>query len=476
MRTLSRRAILKLGAVATASLLASCTTKEEPTATPEQPTAVSTTVAELPTATAPQAVEEKIELRLGKFAGDQWRTDVVFSEKFTEENPNITVKVEDVNYSEMQTKVLAFGATGLVWDVYAGHSRWNAFLGLKGMSLVLDDYIAANDIEFDDFFPTVIDDVRSMGDDKIMWFPTCVHPAAIAMIGWNQDLLDKAGVTLPEGSSTGDWTIEEYTEILMKVCKPHELFGLNLGLWAPHGIAWLSRCWGSDPETGSEDAWPLSRDGKTNQVSNDFPRVKAAFEWYTDLVRQGIAPTTAENSAVSGSTLFQAGLQVSSPMGVSGPVNLNAQVGDKFKWVATQWPKGPYGHLGTCLSYNSLACYSESKYPAEAFKLAAYLTGPEPALYAGTQTELHAYGRRSAWFSPELWAVPGGETCLPIAAKMFDAGVDPFPMPWNRRFPELQDLYTNLGAAEYNEGKVSWDDMIEVAAPQFQACLDQERP
>lgn len=476
MTSFTRRSFLKMGAIAAASLLAACTKTTEPTKSPDQPEVPATKAVEVPT--APKPTEQKIELRLGKFAGDQWSTDTVFSEKFMEENPNITVKVEDVNYMEIQTKVLAFGATGLVWDVYAGHSRWNAFLAWKGLSLVMDDYIDTyrEEIQFDDFFPSVIDDVRAMGDGKIMWLPTCVHPAAIAMIGWNQDLLDEAGVSLPEGSKTGDWSIDDYTEILMKVSKPHELFGTTLGLWAPHGIAWLSRCWGSDPEVGSEDAWPLSRDGKTNQVSNDFPRVKAAFEWYTDLVRKGIAPTTAENAAVSGSNLFQAGLMVSQPMGVSGPVNLNAQVGDKFTWVATQWPKGPYGHLGTCLSYNSLACYSESKYPLEAFRLASYLTGPEPSLYAGTKTELHAYGRRSAWFSPELWAVPGGEVCLPIAAEMFDKGVDPFPMPWNYRFSELQDLYTNLGAAEYNEGKISWDDMIKVAAPQFQACIDQDRP
>jgi len=469
MYKLTRRELLRSGALMAMGTLVACA----PTATVEsEPTGE----AEVSPAEAAAPAKEQIELRLGKFAGDAWKTDVVFSQKFEEENPGIRVKVEDVNYMEMQTKVLALGATGLVWDVRAGHSRWDAYLGWKGMSLVLDDYIASHDIGFDDFFPSVIADARAMGDGKLMWFPTCVHPAAIAMIAWNDNMLDEAGVTLTEESIQGDWMIDEYEAILLEVTKPHELFGLNLGLWAPHGIAWLSRSWGSDPDVGSEDAWPISRDGKTNQVSNDFPRVKAAFEWYTKFVRMGIAPTTAESQAVSGTTLFLAEKQVSSPIGVSGPIYLREQVGGRFPYTVTPWPKGPYGHLGTCLSYNSLAVYSKSKYPTEACDLAAYLTGPEPSLYAGTEATLHAYGRRSAWFNPKLWAIPGGEVGLPWAAEMFEKGVDPFPMPWNYRFPELQDKYTMLGAAEYNEGKISWDEMIAVAAPEFQAVLDLPRP
>jgi len=152
------------------------------------------------------AAKKPIELRMAKFTGEAWEADKIWSEKFDDENENITVKVEEVVYGEMSKKCLALGATGLLWDVFAGHNKWGPFLAYKGVLLPFDDLLDTYGVWVDDFFPSAIADARSMGTGgKLMWFPTCVHPSGEAVIAFNKNFLDAAGVSLPEGAEEGDW-------------------------------------------------------------------------------------------------------------------------------------------------------------------------------------------------------------------------------------------------------------------------------
>ena len=428
-----------------------------------------------------EAPRKKVELRMAKFPGEAWKTDQIWCEKFDDENDNISVTVEEVLYGEMSKKCLALGATGLLWDVFAGHNKWMPFLGYKGVTLAYDDLLDTYGIWVDDFFPSAIADARSMGTDgKLMWFPTCVHPGGQAVIAFNDNLMADAGVSLPEGAEEGDWTIADLEEIVRGASKPHEIFGIHLpSIAAPHYGTQVTRTWGSDPDVGSEDAWLYSRDGKKLQMSDDFPRVKAGYEWCHNFAKDGISPNLAELKAVAGTSYFVAEKQVTNVGLVSLPMHMAVQVGDKFPISFAQWPKGPNGHRGSCLSYNTMAVYSKSKAPVDAFRLSAYLTAPEPSLFAGTEAPLHAYARRSAWFSPQLWehanASPGGGKQMEVAAKWFDKGVDPFPQPWNLRFMEVLSKAPQETEL-YRQGEEPWDEMVSHALPAIQAILDKPRP
>ena len=422
-------------------------------------------------ALASQAGE--VTIRFMRFAGIGWEHDVKFVDEFMEANPNITVEAEDVIYAEMFNKCLAAGATGDLADVFAGHNIWAPYLAFKGLSLQLDDAVEAGQFtDFDDWFPSVIEDARGMGTDgNLYWIPTVVHPAGNAIIIFNMDIMNEKGVTPPESS---DWTIAEYEELIRAAADPdNNILGTDIVVGRhPLYAQQYTRSWGTDPETGSEDAWLLSRDGKTQQLES--PPVKEAMEWYHGLVKDRLAPTSGEKAALEGSGVdhFSAGMLASRAGTVGALANLRNTLGDQFELYAVLWPKGPHGHRGSCLSYNTQSVWSESEHPDEAIQLVDYITGPEPAFWVGYEGTLHAMARHSAWFNPQLWE---RFPVMEDAANWFESGIDPFPQPWNLRFVEWQDAW-NQETTAYFDGEEEWDDMVSHTQPACQAIIDKPRP
>lgn len=413
-----------------------------------------------------------VTLRFMRFAGLGWEHDVKFVDEFMEANPTIVVEPEDVIYAEMFNKCLAAGATNNLADVFAGHNIWAPYLAYKGLSLQLDEAVEAGKFtDFDDWFPSVIADARGVGTDgKLFWIPTVVHPGGNAIIIFNMDIMNSRGVTPPE---TKEWTIAEYEEIIRAAADPdNKILGTDINVLHPLYTQQYTRTWGTDPETGSEDAWLLSRDGKTLQLES--PPVKEALEWYAGLVRDRLAPTSGEKAALEGSGIdhFSAGLLASRAGTVGAVANLRHTVGDRFEMYAVLWPKGPHGHRGSCLSYNTQSVWSQSEHPDEAIMLVDYITAPEPAFWVGYEGALHAMARRSAWFNPQLWE---RFPVMEDAANWFDSGIDPFPQPANLRFVEWQDAWRQETTA-YFDGEEDWDQMVAHTLPACQAIIDQPRP
>jgi ABC-type glycerol-3-phosphate transport system substrate-binding protein len=461
---LNRRRLLKqgLGAAAAAKLLSVSGFADAVSAAPA------------PAASAPSLSSQSgtVNLRFMRFAGPQWVFDTNFVNQFMEENPNIKVEGEDVIYDEMFNKCLSLGATDQLADVFSGHNIWAPYLAYKGLSYQLDDAANAGKFtDFDDFFPSVIADARGIGTDgKLFWIPTVVHPAGNAVIIFNMNILNEKGVTPP---ASKDWTIADYEAIIRASASPDQgIRGTNVVVWHPLYTQQYTRTWGSDPVKGSDDAWLLSRDGKTLQMES--PPVKTALEWYHGLAAEGLATTSGERAAMEGSGLdpFSAGMLATTAGTVGQVANYAATVGDRFEMQAVLWPKGPGGHRGSCLSYNTQSVWSKTQHPDEAIALVNYITGPEPALWSGLEGTLHCMARHSAWFSPDLWAK---YPVMQDAAEWFDGGIDPFPQPYNLRFVEWQDAW-NQETTEYFDGGEEWDAMIGHTLGTLQGIIDQPRP
>lgn len=467
-RNLSRRDFLR-GALASsvAVVLSACAPEPTPA-----PTAAPAKAAQ---PTAQPAAKEPITLRLGKFAGEAWDFDVIWSKKFEEENPGITVQVEDVVYGEIFKKALALAATGTVWDVFAGHGRWQPYLAHKGVCLQLDDFLENHDVGFDDFYPSVIADARLWTDAKLFWFPTVLHPAGNAIVGFNMDLLDDAGVSLPEGAMDGDWTMDDWEEIIRTVGKPKDIFGAAIVVNNVLYVQQFSRTWSTNAEKSTTDSWLISEDGKKMQFGDEWPLVKESFEWYHRLTSDGLIPTAAEAAALQGTSLFVAGKQASAGFTVGAPETLRNQIGDKFTPAYVPWPKGPDGHRGSCVSYNTMSAYAKTKYPEEAFGLLSRLTSKEPAVYAGTEGKLHCMARSSAWNSEALWSRSNSGQVMKFCAGWLEKGVDPYPQLWNLRSVELQDVYAQE-TAKYLDAEEDWGAMISHAVQPCQEICDLPRP
>jgi ABC-type glycerol-3-phosphate transport system substrate-binding protein len=316
----------------------------------------------------------------------------------------------------------------------------------------------------------VLADARGFGGDgKLFCLPTVMHAGGNAVVAFNLDLLDKAGLKMP----TKDWTIQQYEELVRKAAKPAEgIYGTHINMSAPLYAAQAIRSWSSTPEKSSDDTWYVSRDGKKQQL--DSPPIKAALEWYYKMVVDKIAPTQTDynTATTANANHFNVGKMVSRAMESSTPHSTQIAVGDKFKIGYTLWPKGPAGHRGTALSYNLHNASAKTKAPDEAFKFMLALTSPEIAFQYAFEGVGQPYARRSAWTNPKLWEKYPG---VKEVSEWIDTGVDPYPRPWNLRAQEHQNIMVQEIQA-YLDGKENWEQMFAHAQKKGQEVVDLPRP
>lgn len=477
---LSRRHLLVLGlGVTSTALLAACGASTPPatSAPAAQPTTPPAAAggATPTTATAAQAAPAAgaaVELRLMRFAGVGWEQDIKFADDFQKKNPNIKIKGEDTPYGQMNQKVTTGGAAGTNGDLFPGHTRWVAFWEAKGICHELDPLIKTypDETKFDDFFPSVIKDARGPGaDGKLYIFPTIVHPGGNAVVLLNLDLIEKAGLKPPASS---DWTIQQLEELVRGAGKPKDgIYGLQTDLSSPLYSTQVTRSWSSVPgPPASADSWVLSPDGKKSQLGS--PPVKAAFEWYYQLIKDGFTPLSDVQSPGPGLDMFTAGKLVAQSQIIGQPQADHDIIKDKFKWTAVLWPKGPNGSRGTCLSYNLWAMSATTKNPDQAFHLMNALTSTETGFWAGYEGHAVPYARHSIWFDKRLWDK------YPIdqdGAHLFEGGIDPFPMPANLRAQEYQDSFIQ-NTQKYLDGKETWSEMFAKTDKAAQDILNQPRP
>lgn len=415
----------------------------------------------------------KITIRLMKFAGVGWEQDDRAAENYMKAHPDVGVKVEPTIYDQMFNKCLTLGAAGTLGDLFAGHNKWMPYLDYKGICLDLDALVAQNkqQMNFDDFFPSVLADAKGIGaDGKLYVLPTVVHPGGNAIVLINTDLLDKAGVKLPTDGATNDWTISDLENIARKAADPKNgIFGTQVTYSSTLYADQVTRTWGSGENDYS--SWLLSQDGKKQQL--DSPPVKASFEWYRKLIADGIVPTSADAPPnTPGADFFTAGKLVTQGAIVGQYIADTKTINGKFKFQALLWPKGEKGYRGSCLSYNTYAIYSHTKYPDQSFGLLDMLTSSDTGLWASSQGESEPYARKSVWASPDLWKA---NPITKAAGEWLSAGVQPFPQPYNLRFSQWLDAWTQ-NTANYLNGKENWDQMYAHTQKACQDILDQPRP
>jgi len=393
-------------------------------------------------------------------------------EEFMKKYPHIEVKPEDVPYGEMNKKILTLAATGTLADVFPGHTRWNGVIRYKNISMDLTPFIKTypKETNFEDFFPSVIEDIKGPGaEGRIMEFPTIVHPGGNIVVLINLDYAEKAGARVP---ANNDWTVNDLESLARSAARPKEgVYGLYVSMDTPLYSTQVTRSWSRDPNKSTPDSWVLSPDGKKSQLGSE--PVKTAFEWYHKLTKEGLTPTSEVAATIgSGQNFFTAGKVVAYANIVGAVEHAKHAVGDRFRWTARLWPRGPYGHRGTCLSYNTFALYSKTKVPDEAYLLLTHLTSSEVGLWVGLEGKNNPYARRSVWSNPKLHEkFPITKDVLTV----FEQGVDPFPMPWNLLAQEYQDTFQQ-NIRNYVDGKEDWDQMYPRTQKAVQDVLDRPRP
>ncbi len=458
-RKFSRRSFLLSSALATVgAVLAACAPKATPapTAAPAgQPTAAPAAQPK-PTPVPPTAVpakKEPVTIRFHGRVGVQGDHFIERARAFEAEHPDIKIKEELIPGDEYHQKIEVLLAGGTVADTF-----WTVLLaGLyfryanMGMTLALDDLIAADKYDLSVFFPTAIEATKFKG--KMYGLPWICHPGRVGSF-FNKTMYEQEGIPLPP--EDGNWDIDDLVEQAKALTKDTngdgkiDVFGFRPGTDTWSILIWL-RSFGA--EIFNEDGTKCVMDSDEGM---------AAFQFLYDLYHtHKVAPTPEQVVDM----MFETGMVANMQSGYWG-ISARARVGDRFVMGAAPLPKGPAGVMGSMYEFDPICIYSKTKYPKEAFEWVKWLANQETGIRIAEVGSVPG-ARPDVWESPRLTKDP-----MHNVFKNIMYNVMPFRGPGNFRGNEVADAIVQ-GTAPLWLGKATVKEVVPEVTKAVQAVLDK---
>jgi len=268
-----------------------------------------------------------------------------------EKYPNITVTIENTNWTSYWTKLPVELASGNAPDlIYMHFSRASDY---TNSMLSISDYIEKDeDINIDDFYSGILDSF--IFDDQVYALPYDFGPY---IMYYNKDLFDKYGVEYPDENTT--W--EEFKD----KCK-------QLTQDGNYGTVFASSLDYYDPQVLSLGGEIINEKGEFD-ITGD--KTTAALQSLADLINvDKVAPKIADTAnTVWNWEQFEGGnigMLIDGPWTVTNVVNYC-----DFNVGYSIIPKAE--KQVTTINGSALAVTSESKHPKEAYQALEVLTSPE---------------------------------------------------------------------------------------------------
>lgn len=300
---------------------------------------------------------EKVTLTISRWAGPHADDQKEMLKQFEQET-GIAVKMDDVDYGQLQQKqTLNMSAKTGGYDLVWAQEIWIPQYIRSGFLLPIDDFVKDDGLnsayfDFADYNPNLIKLLTSEG--KLYGLPTFIQ---LPIMVYNKDLLQQEGVTPPK---TWQETLD--------VAKRFHDKGTGIALPAKQGqaavdvFASLMR---------SNDGNYFGADGKLDVGAQ--ANVEAARFW-KDLAAVSMNGSTSWHfdEVVKAVQSGQApiGIIVSGQAGQLEDQNNSAAAG-KLGYSPLPYSKRAYGTL----SVWNWCVTADSKHPKEAYRLAAWLTG-----------------------------------------------------------------------------------------------------
>lgn len=300
-RQLSRRVFTLLGGlVAVSPLLAACSTGMSPSSAPSSSATASTTTSPANASAAPTVGPAAAATVSG--AGDtvKWfvrtsplenKFEVWATGDYKKQQPKVTVSEIIVPGADFNAKLFALEAAGDTPNIFGFASF--ATLWAHNLAYPVDDYLKTDANLQQQHFPNLFNTFHWWG--KHWGLP--MAPRFGNMTFYNRDLFDKAGVPYPKIDFTlKEWNADVYLETAQKltqnVGKPNVIFGANLNVWSPHGLAYL---WGGDAYRKQ-----MAEQGIDTTTTVDSDACRAGHQFKLDLIQKyKVSPSAADNKAVS---------------------------------------------------------------------------------------------------------------------------------------------------------------------------------
>ena len=347
---------------------------------------------------------EPVTLRFVVWDGDEaLKTIKEQARAFEAAHPGIQVAVENVSYDLYFDKLLTEYAAGVAPDVAMLNPDFFQRYSSRGALMPLNDLAAKTPgFSFDDWYPSILKACSYKGTVYVL--PRDIAP--IAIVYYNKQALDKAGIPYPDGTWTWDFKPhpedpKDFTTILQKLQKK-DASGKVTG-------------WGLVPDdpTFLIDAFTLGQGARyvddpenPTKLLYDDPRVVDAFQLYSDLANKDrLVPSTISLAGTSSRQLFT---QQKCAMLLSGIWVTNdlrkeiSKPGDGgFDWDIGLGPSYRNGKQAYPTGGSGYAIMAKTAHPKEAWELTRWMAGEhgmEAMAAAGiAQPAIRKYALQEPW-------------------------------------------------------------------------------
>jgi multiple sugar transport system substrate-binding protein len=281
--------------------------------------------------------------------------------QFERENPNIRVRVQQIPWTAAHEKLLTAHVGGSTPDVAQLGNTWVPEFAAINAIDVLDTLVAkSSSLNPDGFFPGIWQ--TNLVDGKLYGVPWYVDTR---LIFYRKDILAQAGYdSMPQ---TWSGWLEAMRAIKRDVGPNRYAIYLPTNEWAQPIIF------------GQQNGAALLRDGNMYGAFSDA-RFQAAFDFYVQLFREGLAPVQGLYDVANPFQEFERGYFA---MWITGPWNMGEMKRRLPQEMQDQWatspmpgPRGPDSGTSTA-GGASLVMFRGSAHKAEAWKLIEFLTRPE---------------------------------------------------------------------------------------------------
>jgi len=237
-------------------------------------------------AAAEGAPVEKVSLRYMMWDPQILEKEEELAEKFSQQNPNVSVSIEAVAFNQYWEKMQAMAAARNMPDVFWMSSGYVKDYANMGAILNLDPYLEK--IDTGSFFESSFGVLRAPNfEGNLYAFPWAV---VTCISFYNKRMFDEAGLAYP----TENWTWEEMRDLAMKLSKDTDGDGEydEWGYWVKGRYTHL---------------YPFAYNNGTQPINDDFTEFllskgagKDAMEFLSDLiVKDKVSPTPAQTKGIS---------------------------------------------------------------------------------------------------------------------------------------------------------------------------------
>jgi multiple sugar transport system substrate-binding protein len=308
---------------------------------------------------------QEATLKLNGRTGPEQEMFEKFIAKFAETHPEIKIEGEyfagaNQEYFQKVAVLFAGGNPGdLVWlSSLEGYYDYAA----RDSLYAVDDFITKDAIDGSEWYPAAWDMMEVEG--KRYGLPLWSHPSIVGLY-YNQDILDEAGVGVPDETWDTD-KLASAAESLTKLSgRTYEQMGYYPATQFFNGLSQVIPSFGGQV---------LSEDGKT--ITIDTPEAKAALQWLQDLfVKSKVSPPPGQQDIgqimASGKGAMRSGGYWD---------RWAAETTWEFNWGMAPMPKGPAGTNGSMLQTDAFAISAGTQYAEAAWEFEKFAASKDAGM------------------------------------------------------------------------------------------------